>query len=126
MPTSLQVRLTELAETYFEDYGQELQLASVRTFLSFLALYPGLRLPCLTATPEGELFAEWSAGADALRVAIQFRPLGQLICLLTSSEGDRRGGMAQVQEAKLLCEGDAGLLAAYLTNFDEKAHEKSD
>ncbi len=71
-------RLDTLLEAYQEDYGQSLDVDSLRSFISFMSLHPRLNRPILTATPDGNLFAEWKDRQSKHYLAVQFLPTGQL------------------------------------------------
>ena len=72
----LAVRLAALSAAFAEDYdGQFLSTAAVDAFIDFLesAAPPGY--PELTATPAGDLYAEWH-GDNRRRLTIEFLASG--------------------------------------------------
>lgn len=71
-------RLKVLLDAYYDDYGQTLDAESLRTFVSFVSLHPELRRPIITATPDGNLFAEWKGNDGIHYLGLQFLPSRQV------------------------------------------------
>lgn len=65
-------RTANLLELYKEDYdGRSLSSSSFATFTSFLILHPTSKYPSITATPAGEIYAQWKHN-ESQRLGIQF------------------------------------------------------
>lgn len=75
---ALSDRLEALLRAYQEDYGQSLDAESLRTFMSFVSHHPELKRPIITATPDGNLFAEWKGDEGRRYLGVQFLPTRQV------------------------------------------------
>ncbi|HCD6632435.1 hypothetical protein [Pseudomonas aeruginosa] len=65
-------RIGNLIELYKEDYdGRALSASSILTFLDFLNTHRNSKFPAITATPNGELYAQWKRDNDQ-RLGVQF------------------------------------------------------
>jgi len=74
----LEARLEDLLRAYQEDYeGRSLSASAIDIFVNFLNAYPYLKRPRLSATPFGDLYAEWTAPADIL-FGVRFMPSGEV------------------------------------------------
>lgn len=71
-------RLTGLLHDYQDDYGQSLDAESLHTFIAFVSFHPNLKRPIITATPDGNLFAEWKADEGRRYLGVQFLPTRQV------------------------------------------------
>lgn len=71
-------RLEGLLQAYLEDYGQALDAESLRTFMAFVSHHPELKRPVITATPDGNLFAEWKGDKGRRYLGVQFLPTRQV------------------------------------------------
>jgi hypothetical protein len=71
-------RLTVLLQDYQDDYGQSLDAESLHTFIAFVSFYPELKRPIITATPDGNLFAEWKGDEGSRYLGVQFLPTRQV------------------------------------------------
>jgi len=75
---SLAARLEELLGAYQEDYeGRSPSPSAINVLLGFLSAHPFLREPSLTATPSGELYAEWVGPCDRL-LGVRFMSSGEV------------------------------------------------
>lgn len=71
--SALADRLEELLAYYKEDYdGNILSVSSLRGLMSFLANNEALRCPSITATPSGNLYAEWFSDDRRSKLSINF------------------------------------------------------
>lgn len=71
-------RLEELLRAYQEDYeGRSLSPSAIDVLVDFLGAHPDLRRPRLSATPSGDLYAEWTGPADML-LGVRFMPSGDV------------------------------------------------
>lgn len=71
-------RLTVLLHDYQDDYGQSLDAESLNTFIAFVSFHPELKRPIITATPDGNLFAEWKGDEGRRYLGVQFLPTRQV------------------------------------------------
>ncbi len=70
-------RMTKLADVFAEDYdGRDLSARSAEAFVTFLAASPNLAYPDITATPAGDLYAEWR-GQHGRLLTIEFLESGE-------------------------------------------------
>jgi hypothetical protein len=69
---ALATRLETLSDDYLADYGQSLNVESLRTLIEFISAQPNLNRPIITATPDGNLFGEWKGHKRYL--GVQFLP----------------------------------------------------
>lgn len=75
----LVARLTTIVEATAEEYPESdiPTPQTIRSCLQFFAARPDLRGPALTATPSGNIWAEWR-GAEGRRAALEFLRNGSL------------------------------------------------
>jgi len=74
----LVTRLEELLGAYQGDYGdRSLSATAIDAFVAFLNSNRYLRKPSITATPTGDLYAEWT-GSDNTLLGIRFFPTGEV------------------------------------------------
>lgn len=71
-------RLEVLLDAYKEDYGESLNAESLRTFSVFMCQHPMMKRPIITATPDGNLFAEWKGEEGRRYLGVQFLPTSQV------------------------------------------------
>ena len=70
-------RISAVSAAFAEDYdGRGLSVASVDALLAYLETSPAFTYPDLTATPAGDIYAEWR-GADARILTIEFLASGE-------------------------------------------------
>lgn len=75
-------RISFLCEAYAEDYGGAvLSSRSAAACVEFLEAEPTVPYPDLTATPSGDLFAEWR-GLERRTLSIEFLDSGEVRFLL--------------------------------------------
>jgi hypothetical protein len=75
-------RLSVLSVAYGDDYeGQSLAPASVTAFVDFLEMGNAFRYPDITATPAGDIYAEWR-GPDSRALTIEFLASGDVRYLI--------------------------------------------
>lgn len=72
-------RLVSLLELYREDYdGRALSADSLASFVAFLSAKPRVRLPSLTASPSGHIYATWKdRNQGGEKVGVFFLPGGR-------------------------------------------------
>lgn len=88
---SLAARLERLLRAYQEDYeDRSLSASAIDFFINFLNAYPNLRRSRLSATPLGDLYAEWTAAADIL-FGVRFMPSGEVQYVLFTPNPLHRG-----------------------------------
>jgi hypothetical protein len=74
----LAARLLEVLKAFKEDYdGRSLSASAIDSLVGFLDTNRGLRRPSLTATPSGDLYAEWT-GPEVLLLGARFLPSNEV------------------------------------------------
>jgi hypothetical protein len=74
----LAARLEELASAYEEDYaGGSLSVGAIGALVEFLRQTPSLKEPSVTATPSGDVYAEW-VGPQDLLLGVRFLSSGEV------------------------------------------------
>jgi hypothetical protein len=87
----LSARLFTLLRAYKEDYdGRILAATSIDVMLKFLSSNPQFTFPSVTATPSGDLYAEWS-GPDGALVGVRFFPTGDVQFVIFRPNPHHRG-----------------------------------
>jgi hypothetical protein len=90
----LVARLEELLRAYQEDYeGHSLSARAIDALAMFLSANLHLRRPRVTATPSGDLYAEWTGPADLL-LGVRVTESGQtqfvIFCTQRPAQGPHR------------------------------------
>lgn len=86
-------RVRQLASAYADDYeGRFLSADALGWLLGFLESATSLGYPDLTATPAGDLYAEWR-GPKGQRLTIEFLASGEALYLLFSPNPKHYGRM---------------------------------
>ena len=89
---SLAARLEELLGAYQEDYeGRSLSPSAISILVGFLRAHTFLREPSLTATPSGDLYAEWIGPCDRL-LGVRFLSSGDGCRLVVFAPNPLHGG----------------------------------
>jgi hypothetical protein len=74
----LAARLEDLLRAYQDDYdGDTLSAGAMDTLVAFLNVNLHLRRPRISATPSGDLYAEWTGPDDSL-LGVRFMEAGQV------------------------------------------------
>lgn len=75
----LAARLTELQKTVQEEEpdGRGITVRSLQHFFDFLKVYPDLRCPAISATPERNIYASWKSGSNRV-FSVHFLPDGNV------------------------------------------------
>ena len=103
----LVARLEDLLRAYRDDYeGHSLSAGAIDALAMFLSANLHLRRPRITATPSGDLYAEWTGPADLL-LGVRFTESGQaqfVIFAPNAPHKDRIDRMSGITTADTLTE----------------------
>jgi len=61
-------RMSELSEEIEQSDGERINVGSLKTFRKFVDLYPNIKYPAISLTPDNEVFASWKTLVCVLNI----------------------------------------------------------